>query len=243
MLEFFQNLFAPPRHMILLIIAAWLGLTLAEKRTERHGISRDDLNNIAFYALIAFVVGGRLSHVLQNIGAFAKSPLGIVSINPELFDPFGGLAIAAITALIYGQRKQLAPWNTLDALTPFFAVIALGLGLSHLAAGTSFGKPTDLPWGIALWNAVRHPTQVYEIIASLLILGLLWFFKPGQRPGVYFLTFAALTSLSQLVIQAFRGDSALLAGGLRQGQVIAWVVLAVGFVLIEARLAGKKSQE
>lgn len=243
MLELFRDLFAPPRHMILLVIAAWLGLTLAEKRTERHGISKDDLNNITFYALIAFVVGGRLTHVLQNISAFTKSPLGIVSINPDLFDPFGGLAIAAITALIYGQRKQLAFWNTLDALTPFFAVVAFGLGLSHLAAGTSFGKPTDLPWGIDLWNAVRHPTQIYEILASLLILCLLWFLKPNPRPGMSFLIFAALTSLSQLIIQAFRGDSTLLAGGLRQGQVIAWVLLAGFFVLIEARLASNKREQ
>ena len=225
MLELFRDLFAPPRHMILLVIAAWLGLTLAEKRTERHGISKDDLNNITFYALIAFVVGGRLTHVLQNISAFTKSPLGIVSINPDLFDPFGGLAIA------------------LDALTPFFAVVALGLGLSHLAAGTSFGKPTDLPWGIDLWNAVRHPTQIYEVLASLLILCLLWFLKPNPRPGMSFLIFAALTSLSQLIIQAFRGDSTLLAGGLRQGQVIAWVLLAGFFVLIEARLASNKREQ
>ena len=146
MLEIFQNLFSPPRHMILLVIAAWLGLSLAERRTDRYNISKDDLNNIAFYGLIAYVLGGRISYILQNVSAFAKSPLGIVSINPDLFDPLGALAVAAITALVYGQRKQLAFWNTLDALTPFFAVLAIGMGLSHLAAGTAFGKLTDLPW-------------------------------------------------------------------------------------------------
>ena len=98
MIEEFQNLFAPPRHMILLVVAAWLGLTLAERRTEHYSISKEDLNNITFYGLIAFVIGGRISYVLQNMSAFTKSPLGIISINPDLFDPFGAIAVAFIVA-------------------------------------------------------------------------------------------------------------------------------------------------
>lgn len=241
-MELFQNLFAPPRHMILLIIAAWLGLTLAERRTEQHGISKDDLSNITFYGLLAFVTGGRISYVLQNIAAFSKSPLGVFSINPDLFDPLGGLAVAFIIVLIYGQRKQIAFWNALDALTPFFAILAIGLALSHFAAGTAFGIATTLPWGIDLWNATRHPTQFYDALALFLILVLLWRFKPGPRPGILFLLFAALTALAQLVTQAFRADSVFVFAGLRQAQVIAWVVLAVCFVTFEARFSSAKQK-
>ncbi|NWF62697.1 MAG: prolipoprotein diacylglyceryl transferase [Chloroflexi bacterium] len=241
-MKLFQNLFAPPRHMILLIIAAWLGLTLAERRAEKHGISKDDLNNITFYGLLAFVIGGRITYVSQNIAAFSKSPLGIFSINPDLFDPFGGLAVAFIVALVYGQRKQIRFWNALDALTPFFAILAIGLALSHFAAGTAFGTPATLPWGIDLWNAIRHPTQLYDALASFVILALLWRFKPGPRPGLLFLLFAALTALAQLVTQAFRADSVFVLAGLRQAQVIAWVVLAVSFIVIEARFSSPKQK-
>ncbi|MEW6406730.1 MAG: prolipoprotein diacylglyceryl transferase family protein [Chloroflexota bacterium] len=241
MLTLFRNLFAPPRHMILLVIAAWIGLTLSEKRADRHGASKEDLNNITFYGLIAFILGGRVSFILQNISAFTKSPLGIFSINPDLFDPFGAGVVAVIAALVYGQRRKLALWSTLDALTPFFAILAVGLGLSHLAAGTAFGTPTDLPWAIDLWNAERHPTQVYEILASLLTFILLWLKKMDSRPGILFLTFAALTAGWNLLIQAFRGDSTLILSGLRQGQVIAWILLLVSFVLIEIRLAQENS--
>lgn len=241
MIETFQNLFAPPRHMILLIVATWLGLTLAEKRTEQHNISKDDLNNITFYGMIAFVLGGRLTYILQNISAFTKSPLDIISINPDLFDPIGALAIAFIVVFAYAQRKQLPLWNILDALTLFFAVIAIGLGLSHLAAGTAFGTPTKLPWGINLWNATRHPTQLYDALASSLILVLLWLFKPKLRPGVLFLFFIALTALSQLITQTFRADTTFIFNGVRQPQVLAWVTLLLCFFIIETRLNIKRA--
>jgi phosphatidylglycerol:prolipoprotein diacylglycerol transferase len=242
MLTVFLNLFAPPRHMILLIAAAWLGLTLAEKRAERHGVGRDDLNNLAFYALIAFVLGGRVSFILQNLAAFVKKPIDIVSINPDLFDAFGGIAAAVIVGLIYGQRRNLKFWSALDALIPFLAIIAVGLGLSRFASGASFGKETDLPWGIFQWNATRHPTQLYETLASLLTFGLLWFQKQNARPGVLFLALAALTAASQLVIEAFRANSTLLLNGWKQGQVIAWVVLAASLVMIEARFSPKNQK-
>jgi phosphatidylglycerol:prolipoprotein diacylglycerol transferase len=239
MLTLFRSFFSPPRHMILLLLATWIGLTFAEKRAERHGVSKDDLNNITYYGLIAFVIGGRLSFVLQNLPAFIKSPLGIISINPDIFDPLGALAVAFIVAFVYGQRQKLQLWNTLDALTPYFAILAIGIGLSHLAAGTAFGMETDAAWGINLWNATRHPTQTYEILASLLIFGLVWFQKQNPRPGILFLIYAALTAAAQLFIQAFRGDSALIFNGLHQEQVIAWVLLAVIFILFEYQLKEK----
>lgn len=229
--------------MILLVLATWIGLTLAEKRAESHGLNKDELNNITFYGMLAFIIGGRLSFVLQNIPVFLKKPIDIISINTDIFDLVGAIATALIVALIYGQRRSLPFWPTLDALTPFFAILAIGMGLSHLAAGTSFGKETRLPWGIELWNATRHPTQLYETLASLLIFSLLWFKKQNPRAGILFITFAALTAGAQLIIEAFRGDSALILNGLKQNQLIAWIILALCFILIETRIMPVKNRQ
>src|SRR5512139_2344122 len=116
MLEFFQNIFSPPRHMLLLLGAAWIGLSLAEKRANIHGMKKDDLNSLVFYGFLAYILGGRASFVLQNIQSFSKSPAGIFSINPDLFEPFGALAAAFIVVLVNIQRKQLSFWICLDAL-------------------------------------------------------------------------------------------------------------------------------
>ncbi len=235
MLTLFRNLFSPPRDLILVVAAIWVGLWLAEKRSHRHGISANDLNNITFYPLLGYILGGRISYALENLSAFMQSPQSLISLNLDLFDPVGGLVLAGIVALIYGQRKKLSLWPMLDALTPLFAVFALGLGMAHLASGSAFGKETSLPWGIQLWGATRHPSQVYEIITSLLILSLIWFQKTDTLSGVHFLTFTALTCGARLFLEAFRGDSTLVFGGLRATQIIAWVVLAISLGLLERR--------
>ena len=226
MIETFRTLFAPPRHFILLFAALWIGLTLAEKRSERHGVSKDALNNITFYSILAYVIGGRVLFALSNLSAFTPSPLSIFSPNPDLFDPASGLITLILVGMIYGQRQKLPLWGTLDALTPLFATLAIGLHLSHLAAGTGFGSPTTLPWGIDLWNATRHPTQIYELIAALIIFGILWFRKSDLPAGILFLNFTALTAGARLLLEAFHGDSMLVFGEFRLAQVIAWVVLA-----------------
>jgi phosphatidylglycerol:prolipoprotein diacylglycerol transferase len=235
MIELFRSLFTPPRHLILLMAAIWLGLTLAEKRAARTRVSAEALNNLAFYGMIAFIVGGRLLYGFGHLEAFLKSPLSLFALNPDLFDPFGGSAAALLTMFIYGQRQKLDLWNTLDALTLLFAVLAIGIGLSHLAAGTAFGQPTDLPWAIHLWNANRHPSQIYEILASLLTFGLVWTLKPNPRSGLLFLSFAALTAAWQLFFGAYRGDSTPIFGNFRLEQVIAWLALAAALGLMEWR--------
>ncbi len=227
MIDLFRSLFAPPRHLILLIAAMWLGLTLAEKRSERHGISKDVLNNIVYYSILGYIIGGRVLFAASNLPAFTQSPLSLFSINIDLFDPLGALIAALLVGVIYGYRQNLPLWGTLDALTPFLATLAVGLALSHLAAGTAFGSPTTVAWGMDLWNATRHPSQMYELLASLLTFGLLWFPKRDLRPGILFLTFAALTAGSRLFLETFRGDSTLVFGGFRLAQIVAWVTLAV----------------
>jgi phosphatidylglycerol---prolipoprotein diacylglyceryl transferase len=235
MLTFFLNLFAPPRHMILLVIAAWIGLTLAEKRTERHGVSRENLNNLIFYALLVFILGGRISFILQHLTAFTKSPSSIFSINPDLFDISGAVVAAILASMVIGQRNQLSLWSTLDALTPFFAILAIGLGLTHLAAGTAFGLPSKLPWSMELWNAERHPAQIYETLAAALIFCLLWFKRHDPRPGLLFLTYGALTAGCVIFLSAFRGDPTLVFNGIKQEQLLALAVLAATFLLFELR--------
>lgn len=222
--------FAIPVSPMIILIGLWVGLTLAERNAPRYGVNANDLYNLMFIALVAGVVGARLAYVARYPAIFASSPISAFSTNPDLLDPWGGIAVGLIAALIYGQRKKISLWPLLDAITPGLALLWVTFGFSHLASGSAFGMPTDLPWGIELWGAIRQPTQVYEIFAALVILGTVW---PGSRitigrpSGGAFLFFSACTAGARLFLEAFRGDSVILVGGIRSTQVIAWVILAI----------------
>jgi len=213
---------------LILLIGLWIGLSLAEKFSAKRGMPPNLLYNLVFVVLVAGIIGARLAYLFRFPEAFARSPSSLFSLNPGLLDPIGGLAVGSICGAIYAQHKKLTFWQVMDALTPMLAVMAIALGLSHLASGAAFGATTQVPWAIDLWGAKRHPSQVYEIMAAMAILLVLWPGRWGQQEpaGRYFLLFVVLSTLAQLILEGFRGDSLLLPGGWRAAQVGAWLLLA-----------------
>lgn len=223
---------------VALFISLWLGLSLAEKHSSSHSLDPNHVYNLVAVALVAGIAGARLVYALRYPTAFIESPVSLISLNPSLLDLPGGAFTAIICSLVYAQRRNLAFWPTLDALTPLAVVLTIGLGVSHLASGSHFGIETNLPWAIELFGANRHPTQVYEILGALLILIYFW---PGSKrtifhhTGEYFLRFIACYAALRLLIEAFRADSALFAVGIRLDQILAMLVL-VTCVLLLGRL-------
>ena len=214
---------------LFLLISLWVGITLAEKSAKTYKLSADTLSNLIMIALVSGVLGGRIAYIAQNPETFAGNLGSMVSLNLGLFDMTGALAAALLGALIYGQRKGLPLLPTLDALVPFFGMLAIGLALSNFASGNAFGMETDLPWAINLWGTTRHPSQIYELIAAFVTLNLLYPPKRNAQPqaGVSFATFVAVTAGYRLFIEAFRGDSTLIFGNLRAAQVMMFIVLAI----------------
>lgn len=221
----------------ILLASVWLGLHLSEARAEKQGKNSEDLGNLVLLALLAAILGARLGYALRYPQIFLLHPAGLFSLNPGLLDPWAAAATALITALIFAQRKGMQLWPTLDALTPLFAMLNLGLALSHFASGQAYGVPAQLPWSIELWGASRHPSQLYEAIAATLILLILPRRDESADPaGVLFMDLVIYWAAARLFLEAFRAESRLLANGWRIEQVLAWVILAGGLWLRQLRL-------
>jgi phosphatidylglycerol:prolipoprotein diacylglycerol transferase len=235
MLGLFRAIFAPPRDLILLFAAGWAGLALADKWARCTAVGEKAIDAVVMWMLLAFVIGGRLFFLAAHFSATVSSPTSIVSLNTAAFDLWGGLASATIAAMVVAQRRRFPVWETLDALTPFFATLAIGISLSHLASGAAFGKETGVPWAINLWGAERHPTQMYELFAAIVILCIVSFRSVDLHAGRTFLLWVALCAASRLVIEGFRGDSILVFGGIRLAQIVAWIVLAAALLGLEMR--------
>lgn len=231
---------------LLLLAGVWLGLTLSERRVRQRGEDPTHLYNLVIIALITGLLGARLAYAITYPSAFSANPWSLVSINPGLLDPFAGALIGIASAGIYLLRKHLSVWQVLDDLTPLLAVMGIAIGLLHLASGSGFGMATDLPFGIQLWGEVRHPSQVYETVAAILILiAILQISRTswGEVPGNTFLTFIALSASSRLLLEAFRGDSLLVGNGLRAAQLIAWGILAICLSILAWRIYNLQDRE
>ena len=109
---------------------------------------------------------------------------------------FGALLAAAIVTLFSKERLAAVADGVAFALATGYAVGRVGCFL----VGDDYGKPTDLPWGIAFpkgsppTDVPVHPTQLYEILASLFIFALLvWVISPlVKREGVMFFVYLIL---------------------------------------------------
>ena len=224
---------------LILVLGAWLGLMLSERLAGRSKVPASAISNLAMALIISAAVGARLAYIVRYPAVFSKSPIDLVSLNPGLLDAWGGAAAALLVGMIYGQKKKLQFWPVMDALTPALAGLAVAIHLSHLASGRSYGAPADLPWTIELWGADRHPAQIYEAAAALVILFITWPWRKrsGAEPdGVRFLLFVTFNAAARLFLEAYRGDSAWLPGGLRSAQVAAWLLLAFCLWLLLKRI-------
>jgi prolipoprotein diacylglyceryltransferase len=226
---------------LLLLLAASAGLWLAARRARHLGLDGDHIYNMGFYALLAALLGARLAFVLGNWAAYRDAPLAALSPTPTAFAWAEGMTVGLLVGLIYWLRYRLPAGATLDAVAPG---LVLALALERLGAflgGRNFGEPTTLPWGVVMWGEARHPSQIYEMMALLIILGILWWWRERQSfEGQSFVLLLALYASSRLFLEAFRADALLMSGGVRAVQVIALGVMLVAlWYLYRRRFAAK----
>lgn len=221
---------------LLILAGIWIGSLTLDRQAERAGVSADHLSKLVFLSLVAGLVSARLGYVLRYFSAYTTDPLGILALTPQTLSLAEGIVGAGLFAWAYGRRLGLALWPSLDGLTPMAAVFAVFLGLAHLAGGDAFGAPADLPFSIEMWGAARHPSQVYETIGAAVILGVVTLLQRSSLPaGATFLIWVGLSAAARLFLEAFRGDSGLILGGLRSAQVVSLIFLAAVMVALHRR--------
>jgi phosphatidylglycerol:prolipoprotein diacylglycerol transferase len=189
-----------------------------------------DIYNLVFYGLVAGLIGARLAHAAHYLGAYLASPLSLFALTPATVDINAGLVTGVAVAALFGWQRRLPLRPTLDALAPGLAAFMVALGLAHLFSGDAFGAPIKLPWSVYLWNAYRHPSQIFETLAALVIFAIVWVHRvQSAGDGLNFLFGVAFSAAARVFLEAFRGDSLLWPGGFRAAQVIGLLILAMSF--------------
>ena len=160
------------------LILSWLVFSFLFWRELRiDGVDEDKIFDLMFYATLVGFVVSRAGFVLFHWDLFRDTLLRIVAVWVQPGFSLYGAVIGALFTLIFLSRKEKVRLGTvLDAFALSFpGALLVGL-IGGFLDGTVIGKITRIPWAIRYVGNVglRHPIQLYEIIACVTIIVVLW---------------------------------------------------------------------
>lgn len=174
----------------------------------RHPVLRQRVAALWVVGVLTALVGGRLAALALGKTAAVFGPRGLVSA--------GGLGFAAIGCAMYLRTTGVPLLQGADAFAPAIAFGEAVARVGTLLAGTAFGTPTALPWGVVFTDPLAparplqvalHPTQAY-LSVGLLIVGIVAARVARDSAGSGRTTTAYLvgSGLLRLVVENLRGD-------------------------------------
>ncbi|HET9224261.1 MAG TPA: prolipoprotein diacylglyceryl transferase family protein [Roseiflexaceae bacterium] len=214
--------------LLSILVGQWLLVRAA--RARGNAPLAEQAERCFYPALLGAAIGARLWYGVFNWSLYSQTPSLFVALRVGEFAWPGALLGGALAGFLWCRWRRGDPLELADcaalALPPAQVLASVGLLLS----GEAFGVPTSLPWGIPLFGATRHPTQLYFALAALLSFGVLQRVASRRpRRGTLTAAYLGLQGMTLLLVEALRSDSLLLPAGVRAGQVfgLALVLLAL----------------
>jgi len=193
---------------LLLALGFLLAVAVAFFNAKRHGIDKWLVLDMALFAFIAGLVGSRLLFVLLNWQLYADEPLKVFATWEGGVSFYGAIAGGFVVVVIFARRFKIRVGRLADTVAPGLALAASVGRLGCLLNGCCYGVPTSGFWGVFTRFApgLRHPTQLYESVAYLLVfVFLLWWQKRHARaPGQVFLAFVGAYIVARFGVEFFR---------------------------------------
>jgi phosphatidylglycerol---prolipoprotein diacylglyceryl transferase len=217
---------------VFLLIAFVAGILLLRARAARWRWDGGEILDLSLYSIIGGVVGARIGYVLVNLKDFAADWGRVLTIWRDAGLTFyGALAGGAIVAWLYSRRRGWSFGWLADAAAP---AIALGYAIAMIGTllyGLNYGRAAMVPWAVVLFGEPRHPTQLYLMLAALILFAVV---QPlvGRRhvPGRVFWEFLALYGIARAVIEVFM-DSPRVVGPFTLAQAVSIVAAIVSIVI------------
>lgn len=221
---------------------------------RREGKGLDFASDLAFWIMIAAILGARIVFVLSEWDYFRQYPSLIWRIDQGGIVFYGGFLGASLVVCWIARQRREPLLNLGD-----FAVTSLPLGhvlgrVGCFINGCCYGQvyhgslavryPADsTPWrdevqaGLLARDAPQslpmHPIQLYEAAACLLIFLFLRYLyqRPGRRPGQVLAGYLMTYPLVRFLTEFLRGDGRVLWLGLHVAQWISLLLFLIGIAL------------
>jgi len=228
-----------------------IGACVAAWAAKQRGLKPDLMWDIAVWAILGSMIGGRLFQVMfYDPEYYFANPTEIIAIWKGGMSIIGGFigAVVASVAYLYVKKLLHLIWDYAD-VGAFGVPIGLGIGrigcfLIHDHPGTL----THFVLGVQYPDGVRHDLGLYESLlgfAIAILFAVLW--KRKAPKGTYVVSFLAIYGTFRFFLDFLRAtDGAIVDvryGGLTPAQYSAiLMVIGAGWLMHRYRLHSKKSR-
>lgn len=215
---------------LLLAVGFFVAMELSVRRAGALGLDRGRIQSAVFVALLSGLVGARLAYVFLYWELFRANPIEIIRLDHGGLIFYGGFFAGMGAVLVYLKRHRLPVRRAMDLMIPPLT-LAQAIGrIGCFANGCCYGKPTALPWAVAVPpdGNLHHPTQLYETAALMVLFLILKALERRKAPPltvtlVYGLGYGAWRFFNEFL----RADTERLLWGLTPFQ---WA--SVGLILV-----------
>ena len=207
--------FAVRWYGLLFAASFFFGYIIMNKIFKNENLGEDVLDRLTIYMAIGTIVGARLGHCLFYEPAYyLKNPVEILMIWHGGLASHGA-AIGILAALWYFKKKERKDYAwILDRIVITVALAGFFIRMGNLMNSEIYGVETTVPWGFVFLRnhevAPKHPTQIYEALAYLLIFFLLyrlyWSKKGEHFQGLLISLFLILVFSARFFIEFLKED-------------------------------------
>ncbi|HEY0875995.1 MAG TPA: prolipoprotein diacylglyceryl transferase [Vicinamibacterales bacterium] len=221
----------------LVALGALVGLWLFRRELRLAGFP-ESASDAGLAGVFGGVAGAKLLWVSEHLG---EGPFFDLLFSRGGMSWFGGFAGGLLAGIVVMWMRRLPVVAVLSAATPGLAIgHAIGR-VGCLLVGDDYGRPTDLPWGIAFPEGLPptdvpvHPTMMYEAIA---LVPFAWWLVRLRRTGisdrVVLGTYLAGAGAIRFVIEFLRINERVL-GPLSVAHIVSLGAIAIGVWMLATR--------
>jgi len=230
-----------------------LGYAIVKSIYKKENLSLDNLDSLLVYVIVGTILGARLGHCLfYEPSYFLQHPIEILLPIQKIggvykFVGYQGLAshggsIGVLIAMVLYCRKFKVKFLwLLDKMAIGVPVTGAFIRFGNFMNSEIYGKPTNGNWGVVFQRddmIPRHPTQLYEAFAYLLIFVILfWMYnsdKVKKADGLIFGYFLTLLFLARFIIEFFKENQETFENSMpiNMGQILSIPFILIGLALI-----------
>jgi prolipoprotein diacylglyceryl transferase len=217
------------------------GYVIMQRMFKNEKLGEAVLDRLTVYMAIGTVLGARLGHCLfYEPEYYLSHPLKILKIWEGGLASHGA-AIGILLALwLFVRKEKKGFFWVLDRIAVVVALAGFLIRMGNLMNSEIYGVETTLPWGFVFLRndevAPKHPTQIYEGLAYLLIFFLLfriyWQTKGNVYQGLLISIFLILVFSARFLIEFVKEDQVTFEAAMKlnMGQLLSIPFILAGIL-------------